>query len=256
MSIRIAALLACITGVLSLIWPLWSMMESWSTNPALRTVFIVVPMLSAVIAPVFYFALWQNKSALVINRRLRNLGLIASIIGGLLVVISAQSFIASVNQYLLRVRAFGFGTDPESIQFAVSVVGEASNIALVLLLIAFYKAPESQPDEPQSTFLEIVSRVDVMICGLLVILSLLQMGYAPHLFLEHRDQLARASEEQQSQFFRGFWTSQISRVLTTFCLFVAPYVVSMSRRLAASQVPAETFPERDEPGIEPIDQPS
>jgi len=234
MTIRATALLACITGVLSFVWPVWNLIERWQTLPAQNAAISAVFTFCFAVAPVFYFALWQNKAPLAIDKGLRNLSLIAAIAFGALMAIDLQGFVNAANEYVTRARAFGIGTDPDSIRFAETLAGEASNVAFVLLLVAFFRAPEPKEKQPQSSFLEIVSRIDVLVCGLWLAFMLVQTASAPYSFWKNREQIVGA--HQESQLVRFMLTGPIRSALTSACIFAAPYIVCMSRRRPVAQV--------------------
>ena len=254
MSIRGTALFACITGVLSLLWPVWNLAQRWPTLTTQSAAITLALTLCFSIAPIFYFALWQNKAPLTLDKGLRNVSLFAAIVFGVLIVTDLQGFLQVLNLYATRVKAFGLSTDPESIGFAIRIAGEASNVGFLLLLIALARAPERDMSEPQSGFLDVVSRIDVVITGLWLVFMLVQTASTPYTFWQHREQIIRA--HQESQLLRVTLTGPIRNAVTAACIFVAPYVVCIGRRIAAAQAIVEPVVEDSDPGLEAIDQPS
>lgn len=251
MSIRIAALFAAVTGVLGLAWPAWGMVQHWPAQPIGQAIISAAFLLLALFAPLFYFALWRNESPLYLDSGLRRMALLGAIAFGVIVVVQLRGMFAVLDAYMTRIRAFGFGMDPDSLGYASSLLGDLSNIAFALLLIAFFAAPSGSG--VQSSFLEIVSRIYVLIAGLFLVFSIVQAGGMQYTLWMNRN-LIRS--EQVFGIPEGLLFRRALNLIVAGCIFIAPYIVCMSRRLAAAQVPAEAPPQENQPGIEALDQPS
>ena len=107
------------------------------------------------------------------------------------------------------------------------LLGEASNLFYLLLLVAIFRSPGDEAVS-SSSFLELMSRVAVLLSGLWLVFSLVQTGSVPYLFWSHREEIERSGRDPQV--LRYMLTGPLRNLLTAGCIFAAPYVVAMSQR--------------------------
>lgn len=220
--LRKAALAACITGTLSFVWATWILVmqieHAQGAVPMATVALSIVLTLVAALTPVFYFALFRNETPLAFGRGQRTVSLLAAVVFGILVAISLPDVLAS----------FQTGLD---MNLLVRLVGEGSNVAYLLLLIAIYHAPEMDPSPAApSVLLEIASRLNVLLSGLGLVYLILQTGAMPYLFWSHRGEIQRSG--QDPHVLQYMIDGPLTKLLTAACLFAAPYVVAMSVRSA------------------------
>lgn len=222
--LRKVALLACITGTLSFLWATWNLMQQIQHAPAMPFATIALSVGLAIVAaltPVFYFSLFSNEAPLAFGREQRTTSLIAALVFGILVAMSLPEVLTS----------FQSGLDPN---LPTRLVGEFSNISYLLLLVAIYQAPEIDPATAgvPSGLLEVVSRITVVLSGLGLVYMILQTGAVPYIFWSHREEIRRSG--QDPHVFQSMIDGPLTKLLSTACLFAAPYVVALSVRNAAA----------------------
>jgi hypothetical protein len=109
---------------------------------------IVFGYLFTAIMPVFYFVLYRNEEALRFLKHLRMLSLITALVFGLFAAWNLSGWIGSVGSYwraisMLDWRSGGasilaVARDPRTVNQVASLLDECSNLAYILLLIAFF----------------------------------------------------------------------------------------------------------------------
>jgi hypothetical protein len=107
-----------------------------------------VPLYTATL-PAFYIALFRNEGSLRFPKRLRLLALLAALTTGVIAIAGLPDWIKSLSHYWAamdasrledrRHKRFDFMRDPRTIANLSTLLGEFSNIAYVLLLIAIFR---------------------------------------------------------------------------------------------------------------------
>lgn len=236
--VRKAALLAAVTGGIAYLWPLWNLTRT-SRQGLLITAAAIA---SQYVSVAFYFALSRHPEPFRLSAAHRRLCLIAAVVFGFATAVLLPNWIQSVDIYLNRVRAFGWSANAETIMQAAQLALHLSSLAYLLLLIVLSRAPdaESTPNAPLSGSLEVLSRVSVMLGGLWLVFGIVITAYWPSQIWTNR--LAIIAAHQQSQVVQSLLMGPLRGMITAGCIFVAPYVVSMSRR-----APVQVEEQTDEP---------
>ncbi len=221
--VRKIAAFACLTSALSFLWPAWTLIHQVNRLPLSALGVVTLGTLLGVLAPVFYGALWANRQPLRLDEGLRNLSQVAAIVFGILMLMDLPKLIASVGSG--RMTTLGV---------AIQLAGEASNLALLLLLVALYLVPAAEPSGVvDAGFLDGISRVYVMVCGLYLVYTLSTIGGIPYMHLANRGGL------EESQIMLATFTGPIRGSLSAACIFAAPYIVAMSLRMSGTVVAKE-----------------
>ncbi|HVO97695.1 MAG TPA: hypothetical protein VMT15_06490 [Bryobacteraceae bacterium] len=235
--VRKPALLAAVTGALAYLWPLWN--ASRMSRPGL--LISLAAIVSQYISVAFYFALSRHPEPFRLSAAHRRLCLIAAIVFGIVVAATLPGWIQSVGIYVNRARAFGLAGDSEALTQAAQLALQLSSLSYLLLLIVMSRAPDadSSPNAPLSGPLEVLGRVSVMLGGLWLVFGIVVTAYWPSQIWSNR--LAIVAAHQQSQVVQSLVLGPVRGMITAACIFVTPYVVSMSRR-AATQVEVQVDP--------------
>ncbi len=222
--IRKVALLACVTGALSLLWSVWSLIQALPQMQPGVAAIALAPVLAAASTLVFYFALHRNQGTLTFPRGLRRLSLTAAVAFGVIIAVDLPGVLEALDSYW---RTGSQGSE-ETLAMAVRLVGEASNFCYLLLLAAIYRAgqDEGSAGVDASGLLEVVSRVAVMLNGLLVVYSLLAAGAMPYFYWTNRVQIQRSG--QDPEVIGNMLAGPLTKVVITACIFAAPYIVAIS----------------------------
>ncbi len=167
------------------------------------------------------------------------MSLIAAIAFGVIIAADLPAWMESLDLYLTRASAFGWGGDSETASTLIRLVGEASNVSYLLLLIAIYRAPAGE-SSPSSGLLEVVSRIAVVTAGLWLVYNLVSTAAAPYIFWEHREEIQRTGRDPE--IIRHMLSGPLRNLLTAACIFAAPYIVCMSQRALKRDDP-QTDPE-------------
>jgi hypothetical protein len=243
--VRKIAFFTWITSTLVFLWPVWSLFQRGLPQQFGASAFIAAAILIASTPPIFYFALFRNETPIRIAAPQRRLCLIAAIVFGLLIATDLSTWFNSVDQYLTRARAFGWGNDPETMAQIVRFVGQVSNFAFLVMLMAFYRSPEPESGDPEvSRMLDVASRVAVMASGLWLAFNLVVSGYVPYSIWQNRLAIQR-SGQSADVLLRGMLNGPVRNLLLAACIFVAPYAVSMSNRVLRKSAP-EAIPAKEE----------
>jgi hypothetical protein len=259
-SIRKIALVAGLSGLLTIVTPLWSLTHlPVGRIPAIYTLLTVILVLGTLIVPVFDLALFANSAPIRLPRNLKRLALIAAIVFGAVAALGVPDLLESLMSLRNDVQLGGGGIAILASKPILDLVAEISNLAFILLLVALYRTPDGAPEEPVSAFLEVTSRIAVILCGLGMIYALVLVGYAPYGYEQVRQMYLTRNAAPPALW--QVMARPMKTLLDTACIWVAPYVISMSQRgLAITPQPGEREPtphpspdpdEPDEPDMEP-----
>ena len=104
-------------------------------------------------------------------------------------------------------------------------MGQLSNLAYILLLIAIYRQAEDErcPKVPASKLLAIVTRIAVITYGPRVTFNLIRLALTPHVYSELQDY--RVERWRTPPPFQAFVKEAIRSVLIGSCMFAAPYII-------------------------------
>jgi hypothetical protein len=167
--LKAIALTACVTGVLSLPVPMWNAVQTITATTAPTNDFwrlagismLVLTILFSAIIPLFYLALYRNKALLCFPKRLRLLALIAAFTFGVFVLTTLPAWVRSLAAYFAALSALDwrigasnvlvFVRDPRTIGQLSTLLGEVSNIACILILIAIFRSA-NEPKKPMFPF--------------------------------------------------------------------------------------------------------
>lgn len=227
--VRKPALLAAVLGAAGYLWPLWNLTNTSRQGFPITAAAVV----SQYVSVAFYFVLSRHPEPFRLNSRHRRLCLLAAILFATVTAVTLPSWIQSVAHYLDRVRAFGWGGDAEAAMQAAQLALQLSSLSYLVLLIVLSRAPDadSSPNAPLSGSLEVLSRVSVMLGGLWLVFGIAITGYWPNQIWTNR--MAIMAAHQQAQVVKSLVMGPVRGMITAACIFVAPYVVSMSRRTPA-----------------------
>jgi hypothetical protein len=195
---------------------------------------IVLLCLFAAIVPVFYFALYCNEGTLHVPKRLRLLSLGAALTVGVMGALALPEWLRSVGPYwgAMKMLDWRIGAtsilaaarEPRTISFFSTLVGEFSNLAYVVLLIALFRhgSDESYTDVPVSRLLSFVTKLAVITLGLFIVV---EVGLIPYAYFQLRREALQLGQAPP-----GLDNSEATRALfSAVLLFIAPYVVYKSR---------------------------
>ena len=258
--LRKTALIACIAILLSLPIPTWNLIQTTIvTGPTsgfwrFAGIPVVVSLtLFTAIMPMFYFALYLNETVLHFPKRLRLLALMAASTFGVIVLTALPALVRSLAAYYSAMKTFdwsvgatsvlAFARDPRTIGHLSILLGELSNIACILMLIAIFRWTDEPLDNvPVSRLLRVMTKVAVISWGLVVAFLVLRVIAMPYVFFQLRTyafQIGRTPPQ--------LWVMMAEAVRTLLiqaCLFAAPYIVYRSQReRIGSLVDFESGPE-------------
>jgi hypothetical protein len=249
MKISNAAFIAFIASVLGMMLSLWSgtqrIIAMEATTPSLWiALLLIVGGVFDTIMPLFYFALYRNEIPLRIPRQFRPLALGAAIASA---IIAVQGLIGW-KIFFRRTSVFEESGVPWSVGQASSAVGLFSILASIVLLIAFYRQADDEPEAPvlMSKLLIVVTRVTVLAWGLVVAFNLVRLLTTPYLYAQMRDYALQLRRTPPS--FVYLITTIARQVLAQACLFVAPYIIWRCSRPQPPQNPPLEPVESKSPG--------
>ena len=200
---------------------------------------VFVSFLTAIM-PVFYFALYRNEGPLGFPKQLRLLSLAAALTLSVIVAAELPAWIGSLGPYWTAMRALDWtrgaisivaaAQHPWTISHVSTLLGEFSNLACILLLIAFSRqiTDESLPEIPVSRLLGLVAKVTVIAWGLWLAFNLIRVVLTPYTYVQawnYALQIGRTPPQ-----LADLMAEPIRMLLQQACLFTAPYVVYKSRR--------------------------
>ena len=118
--------------------------------------------------------------------------------------------------------------DPRTLYQATTLLAEVSNVAMILLLLSFYryKDDDGGADVPASKFLRVATRTAVVIWGIWLAFNLIRGLLAPYTLIQLRNyaaQMRRAAPEASTVV-----GELLKSILSAACLFSVPYIVSKS----------------------------
>jgi hypothetical protein len=258
--LRSIALIACVTGVLSLPLPIWNALQTTivTGSPSGFWKFAGIPVvvsltLFTAIMPVFYIALYLNETVLHFPKRLRLLALVAATTFGAIVLTALAAWVRSIAAYFSAMKTFDWSTgatsvlafarDPRTIGAVSTLLAELSNIACILMLIAIFRwADEPLYNVPISRMLRVMTKVAVISWGLVVAFLVLRVIAMPYVFFQ-----LRAYAFQIGRTPPRLWVMMAEAIRTLLiqaCLFATPYIVYRSQReRIGSLVDLKTGPE-------------
>ncbi len=246
--LRRTTIIACVTGVLSLPVPIWNALQTIAvvTEPkngiwkAAGIFALMLLTLFTAIIPVFYFALYHDEAILHFPKRLRLLALIAAFTFAVIVLTATIEWISSLTAYFAALWAFdwsvgatsvlAFVRDPRTIGHLSTLLGELSNIAYILVLIAIFRWAD-EPLEggvPVSRLLRVMTKVAVVAWGVALLAVVLGLLFTPYNFYTLRNYALQIG--RQPPVFGDMLMRQIRTVLVQACLFAAPYIVYRAMR--------------------------
>jgi hypothetical protein len=239
--IRNAALFACVAGTLSALIPLWNgvlMMGAAALNRPLDFGLVAMALLATCTMPVFTFALSRNEAPLHFSQRLRLLALGAALSLALLLVLALPPWLRSLGPYMSALKTVHWtaglfvywyvALDPRTIYQVSTLLAEASNVAVIVLLISFYryKDEDSGSDVAVSGFLRVATRTAVVIWGIWLGFNLIRGLLAPYTYAQLREYAARMRQPAPEAI--TVVGELLKTMLSAACLFCVPYIVSGS----------------------------
>lgn len=223
--------------------PLWI----WWIIPA-----AVLTSLFTAIMPVFYFALYRNESPLRVPKRLRLLALTAVLTFGVIVVVDLSGWITSLESYWKAMATVDWKSGATSILTIArdrrtfgqlsTVLGEVSNVAYILLLIAIFGQSSDQSDAgvPVAPFLRSTTKLTVIAWGIALVFVCLGLLLTLYSFLQIRSDSLRMGRIPPT--FLELLKEPGGRVLVSACMFAAPYIIYRTLRQASASEPATSSP--------------
>ena len=242
--IKKTALLACTTAVLGVLIPVWNATQEMaaleSNHPVMKLWIIPTVVLAWIFTatmPVFYFALYRNEGSLRFPKNLRQLSLVTALVLGVIVAMDLGGWIGSLGPYWTAMKALDWqigatsvltaARDSRTISQVSTVLAELSVFAYILLLIAFFRQPNTElfteADVAVSRMLGFVTKVTLVAWGIWVAFNLIRVGLTPFAFFRIRSvalQIGKPPPQLASMMALATRT-----LLEQTCLFVAPYIV-------------------------------
>ncbi len=214
------------------------MMGAAALTRALDFWLVALALLATCTTPVYTFALYKNEAALHFSRKLRLLAVGAATSLALLLVLSLPPWFSSLGPYVSALKTVHWtaglfvywyvALDPRTIYQATTLLAEVSNLAMILLLVSFYrdKDEEGGADVPASKFLRAATRTAVVIWGIWLGFNLIRGLLTPYTYLHLRNyaaQMRRPAPEAITVV-----GELLKSMLSAACLFSVPYIVSRS----------------------------
>jgi hypothetical protein len=224
--IRKTALTTCIAALLSLLIPTWRASQQMITIGSTRLPWwniltFVLAYLFTPILPLFFFALYRNETTLRFSKRLRQLSLAAALVWGAIVAVDLVEWIGSLGATSVLVGARA----PRAISDVSVLLSEFSNLACILLLIAFFcQASDVSYTEVQvSRVFRFVTKLPVIVGALVVTFALVRLVLTPYSYLQLRNYALQIGRRPPP--LPGMLAEAIRTLLTQACLFTAPFLV-------------------------------
>jgi len=234
--IRKVARITFLTAVLGLLIPLWRETQQVAAIrlPELARVSIIgFGYLFGAVLPVFYFALYRNEGTLRFPKPLRRLSLVTAVVFALLAAWSLPDWIGFIDYFSSATvewrrgsaAVLAFVRDPRTVNEVGHLLNGCSNLAYILLLVAFYRQSDSESvaaaaDLPPSAFLRWVTKVALIAYGIWVAFNLVRVVIAPFAI-----RVAAFKAGVRPPHLGHVMMEVIEMLLSQACLFVAPYVV-------------------------------
>jgi hypothetical protein len=188
--------------------------------------------------PAFYFALFRNVGTLRFPKRLRLLALTGALTSGVIVVAGFPDWIRPLGDYLAASRfdwsvgasnILTFARDPRTIAQLSTLLGELSNIAYILMLIAVFRwaGDPGEADVPISRLLRVMTKVVVISWGVVVTFCLIRLIGMPFIFIQLRDVALKMGRKPP---LLGNMMAEATRTLMSqACLLAVPYIIYRSQ---------------------------
>ena len=202
--------------------------QQLSSQRPLALAYTGAALLSIAFFPVFLFSVYKNEEPLTIPLGLQRLSLAATIGFSIICAADMMGLADILKQY--SANSPGLRVNPSPRYVAFRLLSVVSGLSYLLLLIAFFRAPNPDPATNQnpSKVFDIVNRIAVILCGVQVLIGLVITGVTPYLIWSHAEEIRRSG--QDPHIVRGMLTGPLRILLNSACIFAAPYIVSMSRR--------------------------
>lgn len=199
---------------------------------------VALALLATCTTPVFTFALYRNDATLHLSKQLRLLALGAAVILAFLLVLSLPPWFRTLGPYVSALKTVHWtagmfvywyvALDPRTIYQATTLLAEVSNVAMIVLLVSFYRYKDDNggADVPASKFLRIATRTAVVIWGIWLAFNLIRGLLAPYTLIQLRTyaaQMRRPAPEAITVV-----GELLKSMLSAACLFSVPYIVSKS----------------------------
>jgi hypothetical protein len=232
--IKKIALITFIATVLGLLIPVWRLTQQVAATRLpvwARVSFILFGYLFSAIMPLFYFALYRNEGTLRFPIHLRRLSLITALLFGAISMLDWKRVGSASIVAIAR--------DPRMIDQIAILLGECSNLAYILLLLAFFRQADGSftpTDVPVSRLLSFVTKAALTLWGIWVAFNLVRVVVAPFAYAVAVSKAGRTPLP-----LSGMMLEVIQMLLTQACLFIAPYVVYNSW-LRRDETPGEMLP--------------
>jgi hypothetical protein len=209
---RKTALTTCIAALLSLLIPTWRASQQVITIGSKRLPWwniltFVLAYLFTPILPLFFFALYRNETTLRFSKRLRQLSLAAALVLGAIVAVDLVEWIGSLGATSVLVGARA----PRASSDVSVLLSEFSNLACILLLIAFFRQASdvSYTEVQVSRVFRFVTKLAVIVGALVVTFALVQLVLTPYSYLQLRNYGCRSTEGLRR--YRVCWQKQSVR---------------------------------------------
>lgn len=229
MDIRKTALVALTAAILSLLVPVWNLIQILGGTLGWRSIPIALfGLLSGAIIPVFLFALYRNEGRLRIPRSMKLLSKAAALILGLFVVAALRIEFLDPGFTARGVVSDWVG---RTIGHILSLLGTFSNATVVLLLVSFnlQTDQESIPDVPGSRFLDQVTKIAVVCYGVALAFLVIRCFLTPYTYSTLRDLSLQYGRTPPP--FSALLEEAIRTLVLEACMFTVPFVVFKSMPL-------------------------
>ncbi len=233
--IRKVARITFTASVLSLLIPIWRLTQQTPSYrlPLLESVSLILfGYLFGAIMPMFYFALYRNEGTLRFPKPLRRLSLVTAVVFASLAAWSLPDWIGFIDYFSSATvewrsgsaAVLAFVRDPRTVNEVAKLLNGCSNVAYILLLVAFFQQSDSEPavttDVPPSGFLRRVTKVALVLWGIWVAFNLVRVVVTPLAI-----RVAAFKTGRRPPQLGHIMMEVIEMLLTQACLFIAPYVV-------------------------------
>ncbi len=195
----------------------------------------------------FFWAIYRDRARIVLPAHLRLIALYAVTV---LLVIGIRSFglwafgvrddWSFVTQQEWRTGARSFRDwlqNPVTAREFAASTGMASAVTYVFFLIALFRQSDGfgREGEPASRLLSVVTKIGMVVAGLILAFLLIRVFATPYLHSEMSQAAARAGRNVPSLLY--WYRDMIRDLLLGACYSAAPFLVYMGiRRDAASQI--------------------
>ena len=250
--VRRVALLNCIFSFLSVLVPAGRVIASvnmLATSHPNWLVWVILVTIAVALVEVlsltFFWALYRDPQRIVISPPLRFIALGAAVV---LLVIGFRSFgngvlgtradWSFVTQWEWRTGARflrGWLENPVALQEFANSTAIAAGVSYVFLLIALFRQSSAswRSGIPASRFLTVVTKIGVVVAGLIVAILLIRVFTTPYLYSLSRQTFAQVGRNPPP--FFDLLEDTIRDLLVGACYFTGPFVVHMSIRRAVRE---------------------